>query len=111
MEMSQLDALEIRQGEHDQLRWSKTTGAAVHASHGTLMAVAFVIIFPLGALATHVGPPGHCRTTFHVACQLAGAVFVLLGFVMGCWLTVDTGTVSPYNYATQLILSFWCDYG
>ncbi|KAI7782782.1 integral membrane protein [Diaporthe eres] len=45
---------------------------AMQTAHACLMAGAYTVVFPLGAIATHIGPPG-------------------LGFGLGCYLATQTG--------------------
>jgi hypothetical protein len=73
--------------------WNKLTQAAVHAGHGTFMAFAFAILFPLGAMSQHFTFLGRHKLHFHVGCQLFGYALVLMGSILGIWLAVGTQDV------------------
>lgn len=70
---------------------------AIQTAHACLMAGAYTIVFPLGAIATHIGPSGRGRTNIHMYCQLTGILMIIIGFGIGCWMAVQTGIVKPQS--------------
>lgn len=56
-------------------------------SHGVLMGIATVLVFPIGGLIARLSKS---RYTFwvHVGCQLFGLVLLLAGFGTGIWTAV-----------------------
>jgi hypothetical protein len=78
--------------------WNKLTSAAVHAGHGTFMAFAFVILFPLGAMSQHFTFLGRHKLHLHVGCQLFGYALVLMGSILGIWLAVGAQDVRFRKY-------------
>ncbi|KAH8905755.1 hypothetical protein BR93DRAFT_968989 [Coniochaeta sp. PMI_546] len=77
-----------RAGHPPNPLWGKVTAAAVHASHGVFMAVAFVVVLPLGAMSPHLSFIGKYRLRFHIGCQLVAYALILMGFVFGLWVAV-----------------------
>lgn len=57
------------------------------------MAGAYLVVFPLGAIATHIGPSGRGQANIHLYCQLTGLLMIVIGFGLGCHLAVQTGIV------------------
>lgn len=68
----------------------------MQTAHACLMAGAYTVVFPLGAIATHIGPSGRGQSNAHIACQLIGVAMIAVGFGLGCWLATQTGIVRPY---------------
>lgn len=67
----------------------------MQTAHACLMAGAYTVVFPLGAIATHIGPSGRGQSNVHIACQLIGVTMIAVGFGLGCWLATKTGIVRP----------------
>jgi hypothetical protein len=74
--------------------WTHFISTAVHATHGSLMAIAFVLLFPLGALSQKLQFLGRYKLHFHVGCQMFGYCVVLMGFILGIWCAIGTQDVS-----------------
>ncbi|KAB5578803.1 hypothetical protein GE09DRAFT_1262026 [Coniochaeta sp. 2T2.1] len=68
--------------------WTPPTQLAVHVSHGVLMAVAFVLLLPLGAMTPHLSFLGRQKLRVHIGCQLFAYALILMGFVFGLWVAV-----------------------
>lgn len=68
----------------------------MQTAHACLMAGAYTVVFPLGAIATHIGPSGRGQANTHIACQLLGVAMIAIGFGLGCYLATQTGIVSPH---------------
>ncbi|KAF3933090.1 hypothetical protein ABW20_dc0109569 [Dactylellina cionopaga] len=80
------------EGGHGGRRTVKTTPAqrrAFRIAHGTVMAVAFTIGFPLGAIFIRVlKPPGHVY--IHAGAQLISTSLAFTGLGLGVWLGLNT---------------------
>lgn len=95
-----------RAGHPPNPLWSKVTSTAVHASHGVFMAVAFVVVLPLGAMSPHLSFIGKYRLRFHIGCQLVAYALILMGFVFGLWVAVGAQDVSQEFSFCQIIAKF-----
>lgn len=62
------------------------THRALHVSHGALMAVVFLVIFPLGAVLLRTLPAGRKPGRAHWMLQSGGYVLALVGAGLGLWL-------------------------
>lgn len=71
----------------------------MQTAHACLMAGAYTVVFPLGAIGTHIGPPGRGQSNTHICCQLIGLAMVAVGFGLGCWLATQTGIVRPHPHS------------
>lgn len=62
-------------------------------SHGIIAGLAFVVLFPLGAIAIRLFSfPG--LVAFHAACQTVGYLFWIIGFGLGVYIANKTNYVS-----------------
>lgn len=68
----------------------------MQTAHACLMAGAYTVVFPLGAIATHIGPPGRGQSNVHICFQLIGVTMIAVGFGLGCYLATQTGIVRPH---------------
>lgn len=68
----------------------------MQTAHACLMAGAYTVVFPLGAIATHIGPPGRGQSNVHICFQLIGVAMIAVGFGLGCYLAIQTGIVRPH---------------
>lgn len=68
----------------------------MQTAHACLMAGAYTVVFPLGAIFTHIGPSGRGQSNAHICCQLIGVALLATGFGLGCWLATQTGIVRPH---------------
>ncbi|KAG6360374.1 hypothetical protein INS49_011432 [Diaporthe citri] len=64
---------------------------AMQTAHACLMAGAYLVVFPLGAIATHIGPHGRGQSNVHICFQLIGVAMIAVGFGLGCYLATQTG--------------------
>lgn len=69
----------------------------VAAAHGVVMGLAFVILFPLGAMAMRI--PG-LKGAFwvHIGTQLFAYITAVIGLGLGIWLANDTSTVRVLDF-------------
>jgi hypothetical protein len=74
-----------------------TRGPTVLVAHGVLAALAFVIIFPTGAISIRLMSfPG--LIWFHAILQGIGYLFYVVAFGMGIWLASNLGYVSGCEF-------------
>lgn len=66
---------------------------SMQTAHACMMAGAYVVVLPLGAIATHIGPPGRGQAYTHICLQLIGLSMIIIGFGLGCYLATETGIV------------------
>jgi hypothetical protein len=66
---------------------NEATYEGVLLAHAIVYAIAFALIFPLGALLLRFSP-SHSRDLlwYHAALQILGIVFMFVGFGLGGWL-------------------------
>lgn len=57
----------------------------VRFAHGVLASLAFVVVFPVGAIAIRI-IPGRFALFVHAGFQICGYLLYAIGFGMGCWL-------------------------
>lgn len=68
---------------------------AMQTAHACLMAGAYIVVLPLGAIATHIGP-GRGQAYTHICLQLTGLTMIVIGFGLGCYLAIQTGIVRSH---------------
>lgn len=66
-----------------------------------MMAGAYVVVLPLGAIATHIGPPGRGQAYTHMCLQLIGLSMIITGFGLGCYLAIETGIVRSQSSSSS----------
>jgi hypothetical protein len=57
----------------------------MRTAHGVISSMAFVILFPLGAIVVNLGP-GFVGTGLHLGFQILGWLFYLVGAAAGLWM-------------------------
>jgi hypothetical protein len=53
--------------------------------HGVISSIAFMLLFPMGAIIVNLGP-GMCGVFSHVGLQILGWLFYLIGAAAGLWM-------------------------
>jgi hypothetical protein len=70
-------------------------------AHGIVYAIAFVLVFPAGALLLRLFPSRNL-VWYHTAVQIVGIIFMFAGFGLGCWLCAQYSPVSNPNRWSKL---------
>ncbi|KAL3482553.1 hypothetical protein BJX62DRAFT_221475 [Aspergillus germanicus] len=76
---------------------SQSPATAVLVAHGTLMAAAFIILFPISALSLHVVPYVKTVTRIHAPLQLFTLCVMAAGFGIGVYLAVADNELATYH--------------
>lgn len=69
---------------------------AMQTAYACMMAGAYIVVLPLGAIATHIGPPGRGQEYTHICLQLTGLTMIVIGFGLGCYLAIQAGIVRSH---------------
>lgn len=80
-----------------QTGWANPdTRTRILMSHGIIAGLAFVVLFPFGAIAIRLFSfPG--LVAFHAACQTVGYLFWIIGFGLGVYIANKTHYVSNFS--------------
>ena len=69
-------------------RFNRFQARYVRVAHGILACLAFVILFPVGAIAIRI-IPGRFALFVHAAFQIIGYLLYMIAFGLGVWLVQD----------------------
>ncbi|KAL2847493.1 hypothetical protein BJY01DRAFT_212446 [Aspergillus pseudoustus] len=83
---------------------NESPSTAVLVAHGTLMAVAFIILFPISALSLHLIPSAKTVTRIHAPLQLLTLCVVAAGLGIGVYLAVQVDELASYHTIVGFIV-------
>ncbi|CEL09328.1 hypothetical protein ASPCAL12466 [Aspergillus calidoustus] len=83
---------------------SESPGTGVLVAHGSLMAIAFIILFPVSALSLHVIPYAKTVTRVHAPLQLFTLCVVAAGLAIGAHLAVTNDELATYHPIIGLVV-------
>lgn len=84
---------------------SKAIGHRIVIAHGVIMALAFLIFFPLGALTIRLlSRPG--TVWVHAGAQVFAYCMAIAGLGLGVWLAINTQAVSQPSFRLPIVIHF-----
>lgn len=81
-----------------------STSSSTIAAHGYIMAAAFIVLFPLSALALHVLSYSKTVPLIHAPLQICTLALAVVGAGLGLYLGVNTNTMHDYHPIIGLVV-------